>query len=66
MRTFIAIELPQGIKDSLSRLQEELKASGADVKWVEPNNIHLTLKFLGEIDDNKLDNIIKIIDDTAK
>jgi len=66
MRTFIAIELPQGIKDSLGQLQEELKASGADVKWVEPNNIHLTLKFLGEIDDKKLEKITRIIDDIAK
>jgi len=66
MRTFIAIELPQGIKDSLSRLQEELKATEADVKWVAPENIHLTLKFLGEIDDKKLEKITKIIDDAAK
>jgi len=66
MRTFIAIELPSEIKDSLSRLQEELKASNADVKWVEPNNIHLTLKFLGEIDDKKIEKITKIIDDTAR
>ncbi len=51
MRTFIAIELPQEIKDSLGRLQGKLKAAGADVKWVEPKNIHLTLKFIGEIDE---------------
>src|SRR3990167_7792589 len=66
MRTFIAIELPSEIKDSLRRLQEKLKASKADVKWVEPNNIHLTLKFLGEIEDKKLEKITQIIDDTAK
>lgn len=66
MRTFIAIELPQEIKDFLSRLQTELKATQADVKWVAPENIHLTLKFLGEIDDKKLTQIIEIIDDTAK
>ena len=66
MRTFIAIELPNEIKNSLSRLQEELKASQADVKWVKPENIHLTLKFLGEIDDKKLEKITKIIFDIAK
>jgi 2'-5' RNA ligase len=66
MRTFIAIELPQEIKDSLRRLQEKLKASKTDVKWVEPNNIHLTLKFLGEVDDKKLDKVIKIIEETAR
>ncbi|MBU1726324.1 MAG: RNA 2',3'-cyclic phosphodiesterase [Candidatus Omnitrophica bacterium] len=61
MRTFIAIELPQEIKDYLACLQEKLKATGADVKWVAPQNIHLTLKFLGEIDDSKLEKIVGII-----
>jgi RNA 2',3'-cyclic 3'-phosphodiesterase len=66
MRAFIAVELPQEIKDSLSRLQGQLKKSGADVKWIEPNNIHLTLKFLGEIDEKQLEKIIRIIEDTVK
>jgi 2'-5' RNA ligase len=66
MRTFIAIELPQEVRDALSRLQNQLKSSGADVKWVAPENIHLTLKFIGDIDDIKLDKIIRIIEDIAK
>lgn len=66
MRTFIAIELPQEIKDYLAHLQNQLKVSGADVKWVEPQNIHLTLKFLGEIEDKKLDEITQILEDIAK
>ena len=66
MRAFIAIELPEGIKNTLSRLQDKLKQCGADVKWVEPNNIHLTLKFLGEIEEAKLEKINQIIQETAK
>jgi 2'-5' RNA ligase len=66
MRTFIAIELPQEIKDSLSRIQAQLKSSGADVKWVEPKNIHLTLKFLGEIDEKRLEKISAILEEVAK
>ena len=65
MRTFIAIELPKEIKDFLSRIQEQLKTSRAEVKWVEPKNIHLTLKFLGEIDNEKQNKITKIIEDVA-
>ncbi|MDD5246517.1 MAG: RNA 2',3'-cyclic phosphodiesterase [Candidatus Omnitrophica bacterium] len=53
MRAFIAIELPENTKNLLSRLQQELKNSNADVKWVNPENIHLTLKFIGEIDENQ-------------
>ena len=65
MRTFIAIELPREIKAHLIRLQEKLRATEADVKWVEPDNIHLTLKFLGEIDDLKLEKITAIIEAVA-
>ena len=53
MRTFIAIELPQETKNFLNNTQEQLKQARADVKWVSPGNIHLTLKFLGEIKESK-------------
>lgn len=66
MRTFIAIELPQAIRDSLAWLQGQLKISGADVKWVEPQNIHLTLKFLGEVDDKTLEKVTKILEEIAQ
>lgn len=66
MRTFIAIELSQEIKEYLTSLQNKLKISKADVRWVEPKNIHLTLKFLGEIDENKLGQISVTIEEVAK
>lgn len=49
MRAFIALRLPEEIRASLKALQQELAAAGADVKWVEPHNVHVTLKFLDEI-----------------
>lgn len=61
MRTFIAIGLPQKIIDTLSKLQLGLKDTGADVKWVEPENIHLTMKFLGEIDEGTKEKVVDII-----
>jgi 2'-5' RNA ligase len=66
MRTFIAIELPQEVKDKLAELQALLKKAGADVKWIEPENIHLTLKFLGEIDEDKSAKVAAAIEDIAK
>lgn len=62
LRTFIAIELSKEVKDLLGKLQDTLKKSNADVKWVKKENIHLTLKFLGAIEKEKIDEIIKIID----
>ena len=62
MRTFIAIALPPEVKETLGKLQDELKTAQADVKWVEPENIHLTLKFLGEIDEEQLQELSVILD----
>jgi 2'-5' RNA ligase len=47
-RAFIAIDLPESVKSFLSEAQEALKSYGFGVKWVRPQNIHLTLKFLGD------------------
>jgi 2'-5' RNA ligase len=58
VRCFIAIELPDGVKRDLRELQAQLKAaSQAPVKWVDPENIHLTLKFLGNVAAGRLDKI---------
>lgn len=54
MRAFIAIGLPEDIKKSIACLQEKLKSASRDISWVKPENIHLTLKFLGEIDEHGL------------
>ena len=59
MRTFIAIELEKEIRNALFQIQEELESSQADIKWVKPENIHLTLKFLGEVEETKIPEIIQ-------
>ncbi|MDD5680433.1 MAG: RNA 2',3'-cyclic phosphodiesterase [Candidatus Omnitrophica bacterium] len=57
IRCFIAIELSQEIKNALSEIQAELKKSVGDVKWVRPENIHLTLKFLGHISPDTVEEV---------
>lgn len=52
MRAFIALELTDGIRRSLAETIEDFKTGGADVRWVKPDSIHLTLKFLGDIEEN--------------
>lgn len=55
LRTFIAIELPGSVKSILSRLQDDLRRGEcAPVKWVNPDGIHLTLKFLGNVGAEKI------------
>ena len=55
MRAFIAVPVPDEARAALAVLQQELAASRADVKWVEPSQLHLTLKFLGEISEAQRD-----------
>lgn len=61
MRAFIAIELPEQIRADLGKIQDELKQAQADVKWVKPENIHLTLKFLGDIEQDLIKKIEAIL-----
>lgn len=49
MRSFVAIDLEPEIKRTLENLIQKLKKTGADVRWVGPQGMHLTLKFLGEV-----------------
>jgi 2'-5' RNA ligase len=51
LRTFIAVDLGKAIRDRCVALQESLARSGAECKWVEPENLHVTLLFLGEVVD---------------
>ena len=62
IRAFIAIELPNEVKASLSTLLNKIKPGHERaVKWVDPKSIHLTLKFLGNIPENKVVDITKSI-----
>lgn len=61
-RLFIAIELPPDTKKRLQSMQNELKKCGPDVKWVEPENIHLTLKFLGNVGTKESEKIGELLE----
>ncbi len=54
IRTFIAVELPPDIKEAMAGVQAELKKSGADVGWARPEGVHLTLKFLGDVENGQV------------
>lgn len=66
MRTFIAIELPEQIRTILSSIQDDLKQTHADVKLVKPENIHLTLKFLGDIEQDLVKKIHSTLDEITQ
>jgi len=69
MRVFIAIDIDEKIRAALGDLQQELAGKAdikkSDAKWVEPKNVHLTLKFLGEIKDEQAVGVCNIVKEAA-
>lgn len=60
MRLFIAIDIDDDVRKAVAELQQELKSrlkNRSGLKWVEPRVMHLTLKFLGEVEEDKVDEI---------
>ena len=65
LRLFVAVDTPPSVKERILALQEELKQTGADVRWEPPEKVHATLKFLGATDQERLVEIISTIETTT-
>ncbi len=61
LRTFIAIDPGKPIRDRLVALQQTLARAAAEVKWVEPENLHVTLLFLGEVDERAVVELCRAV-----
>ncbi len=59
IRTFLGIDVGADIRAQLVTLQEELTGAEAEVNWVEPENMHITLLFLGEVDQRETIDICR-------
>lgn len=57
IRTFICIELAEKVRQRIADLQTDLKKYNAKIRWVNPKSIHLTLKFLGDVDEHSINDI---------
>jgi len=66
IRTFIAVDLDKTVRNKTIALQEALKETGTDVKWVEPENLHVSLLFLDEVDEREVVEVCRIVAETAK
>jgi 2'-5' RNA ligase len=64
-RTFIGVEIGEEIRNNSLSLQQTLGKTGAEVKWVTPESMHITLLFLGEVDDRVLHTICRAVSDIA-
>lgn len=61
IRTFIAVELSAAVRAEAIRLVERLRPAGGDARWVEPQNMHLTLKFLGDVREEAIPDVCRVV-----
>lgn len=61
IRTFVAIQISVELQEELGRFLAELKKKHADVKWVNHDSIHLTLKFLGNLTASQIEMVIAAV-----
>jgi 2'-5' RNA ligase len=54
MRLFVALEIPSAVRENLTTLLKSLRAVSPQTRWVRPENLHVTLKFIGEVPETKL------------
>src|SRR5687767_567832 len=64
-RTFIGIDIGDAIRANTTALQKELAKAGPEVKWASPESMHVTLLFLGDVDDRELHAICKAVKEVA-
>lgn len=65
MRTFIAIDIPKELKEKIYNAFNNERERIKGIKWVEKENLHITLKFLGEIKEEKIKEIERILDEVS-
>jgi len=65
IRTFVAVEMPETVREQFRDVEARLKQADAHVKWVEPYNIHITLKFLGDTTENQLEKLYRGVEEGA-
>jgi 2'-5' RNA ligase len=64
-RTFLAVDIGGAIRAGATALQKELSKGGAGVKWAAPETMHVTLLFLGEVDDRELHAVCRAVKEVA-
>lgn len=65
IRTFICIEIPDSIKERIAILQQTLRQQNAKISWVKPSNIHLTVKFLGDVGASRIQSACSAVERAA-
>jgi len=61
VRAFLALEVADEVKQNIMRLEDEVAGAGADVRLVSAENLHITLKFLGDIEETMIEKVMGVM-----
>jgi RNA 2',3'-cyclic 3'-phosphodiesterase len=61
MRLFVALEIPEAVRENLAAIRENFSSIGPVLRWIPPQNFHVTLKFIGGVPTEKLQPIIEAL-----
>jgi 2'-5' RNA ligase len=61
MRAFIAVEIPEAVREGLAAVAARLEGAGVDARWSRPDGVHLTLKFLGDVGEERVPEILQAL-----
>ncbi len=65
IRTFIAVPVPESVKEQIGIFEGDLIKTRADVKWVRPESMHVTLKFLGDVEERDTAEVVRRIEEAV-
>ena len=66
VRAFLALDIPTAVRDALAEVQRQLDAPDAKIRWVAPENLHVTLKFLGDVADEQVAEVLAAAEQVAR
>jgi RNA 2',3'-cyclic 3'-phosphodiesterase len=66
IRTFIAVETSPAVQRRAADLQNKLREAGVKATWTDPANMHITLQFLGDVDDTEIPEVCKLVTAAAE
>lgn len=66
VRTFIAVLIEEELKRRLANIQDEVKIQTGAIRWVAPDNLHVTIKFLGNVPAERLTNVFEAVEHAAR
>jgi 2'-5' RNA ligase len=65
VRAFLAIDLPDSLRGEIRKIQDRLRPHVSGIRWTRPEGIHLTLKFFGDISEDEIETLSRVIENTT-